>query len=135
MCIQDKSRAALMKLSNVGERGNEGIKIFELTTDDGVELRLGVASGLANAEALLERLKNGEKFDIIEIMACPGGCVAGGGQPFVHYDIKKSRGKALYETDKLLTIRHSEDNSSVTALYQRLLSGREHELLHVHYKH
>ncbi len=133
--VQDKSRAALMKLSNVGERGNEGIKIFELTTDDGVELRLGVASGLANAEALLERLKNGEKFDIIEIMACPGGCVAGGGQPFVHYDIKKSRGKALYETDKLLTIRHSEDNSSVTALYQRLLSGCEHELLHVHYKH
>ena len=132
--VQDKSRASLLKLSNVGERGNEGIKIFELSTDDGVALRLGVASGLANAEKLLGRLKAGEKFDIIEIMACPGGCVAGGGQPFVHYDIRKTRGKGLYETDKLLTIRNSERNASVAALYERLLKGREHELLHVEYK-
>lgn len=132
--VQDKSRAALVKLSNVGERGNDGLKIFELTTEDGVELRLGVASGLANAEKLIEKLEEGEKFDIIEIMACPGGCVAGGGQPFVHYDIRQTRGTGLYETDKLLTIRHSEDNSAVSALYERLLNGREHELLHVHYK-
>ena len=133
--VQDKSRAALMKLANVGERGNEGVKIFELSTDDGVSLRLGVASGLANAEKLLGMLKAGEKFDIIEIMACPGGCVSGGGQPFVHYDVRQTRGKGLYETDKLLTIRHSESNTAVAALYERLLKGREHELLHVEYKH
>ena len=133
--VQDKSRASLMKLSNVGERGNEGIKVFELSTDDNVSLRIGVASGLANAEKLLGMLKADEKFDIIEIMACPGGCVAGGGQPFVHYDIKKARGKGLYETDKLLTIRNSESNTAVSALYERLLKGREHELLHVHYQH
>jgi NADH-quinone oxidoreductase subunit G len=133
--VQDKSRAALMKLSNVGERGNDGIKIFELSTDDGVSLRIGVASGLANAEKLLGMLKAGEKFDIIEIMACPGGCVSGGGQPFVHYDVRQTRGKGLYETDKLLTIRHSEGNTAVAELYERLLNGREHELLHVEYKH
>ena len=133
--VQDKSRAALMKLANVGERGNEGVKIFELSTDDGVSLRLGVASGLANAEKLLRMLKAGEKFDIIEIMACPGGCVSGGGQPFVHYDVRQTRGKGLYETDKLLTIRHSESNTAVAELYERLLKGREHELLHVEYKH
>ena len=133
--VQDKSRAALMKLANVGERGNEGVKIFELSTDDGVSLRLGVASGLANAEKLLGMLKAGEKFDIIEIMACPGGCVSGGGQPFVHYDVRQTRGKGLYETDKLLTIRHSESNTAVAELYERLLKGREHELLHVEYKH
>ncbi len=132
--VQDRSRSALLKLANVGERGNEGIKIFELSTEDGVSLKLGVASGLANAEKLLDRLKAGEKFDIIEIMACPGGCVAGGGQPFVHYDIKKTRGNGLYETDKLLTIRHSAENPSVKDLYKRLLTGREHELLHVEYK-
>ena len=132
--VQDKSRTSLVKLSNVGERGNEGIKVFELTTDDGVSLRIGVASGLANAEKLLGQLKAGEKFDIIEIMACPGGCVAGGGQPFVHYDVRKNRGKGLYETDKLLTVRHSESNTAVAALYERLLNGREHELLHVEYK-
>ena len=132
--VKDKSRSALMKLSNVGERGNEGLKIFELTTEDGVELRIGVASGLANAEKLLGMLKNGEKFDIIEIMACPGGCVAGGGQPFVHADVRKTRGKGLYDTDRMLSIRHSESNASVQALYDRILNGREHELLHVHYK-
>lgn len=132
--VKDKSRSALMKLSNVGERGNEGLKIFELTTEDGVELRICVASGLANAEKLLGMLKNGEKFDIIEIMACPGGCVAGGGQPFVHADVRKTRGKGLYDTDRMLSIRHSESNASVQALYDRLLKGREHELLHVHYK-
>ena len=132
--VKDKSRSALMKLSNVGERGNEGLKIFELTTEDGVGLRIGVASGLANAEKLLGMLKNGEKFDIIEIMACPGGCVAGGGQPFVHADVRKTRGKGLYDADRMLSIRHSESNASVQALYDRLLKGREHELLHVHYK-
>lgn len=132
--VKDKSRSALMKLSNVGERGNEGLKIFELTTEDGVGIRIGVASGLANAEKLLGMLKNGEKFDIIEIMACPGGCVAGGGQPFVHADVRRTRGKGLYDTDRMLSIRHSESNASVQALYDRLLKGREHELLHVHYK-
>ena len=106
--------------------------IFGVT--GGVGLRIGVASGLANAEKLLGMLKNGEKFDIIEIMACPGGCVAGGGQPFVHADVRKTRGKGLYDTDRMLSIRHSESNASVQALYDRLLKGREHELLHVHYK-
>ena len=108
---------------------------LELSTDDNVSLKIGVASGLANAEKLLGMLKAGEKFDIIEIMACPGGCVSGGGQPFVHYDIRKTRGNGLYETDKLLTIRSSESNTAVSALYERLLKGREHELLHVHYQH
>lgn len=132
--VKDKSRSALMKLANVGERGNEGLKVFELTTDDGVELRIGVASGLANAEKLLTQLKEGEKFDIIEIMACPGGCVAGGGQPFVHRDVRKTRGAGLYDADRMLSIRHSEFNDSVKAVYDRLLNGHEHELLHVHYK-
>ncbi len=132
--VADKSRSSLMKIANLGERGCEGIKVFNITTEDNVSLTLGVASGLMNAEILLERLKNGEKFDIIEIMACPGGCVAGGGQPFVHADVRKKRGGGLYETDRMMSIRHSEQNPSVSALYERLLSGREHELLHVKYK-
>ena len=132
--INDKSRSSLMKIANEGERGNEGIKVFNITTEDGVELRLGVVSGLMNTEKLLERLKDGEKFDIIEVMACPGGCVSGGGQPFVHADVRKERGSGLYETDRMMSIRHSEENPSVSALYSRLLEGREHELLHVKYK-
>ncbi len=132
--ISDKSRSSLMKIADVGERGLDGIKTFELTTDDGVSLRLGVASGLKNAERLIERLEGGEKFDVIEIMACPGGCVSGGGQPFVHLDVRKERGKGLYDTDRMLSIRHSEENPSVKALYDRLLDKRGHELLHVKYK-
>ncbi len=132
--ISDKSRSSLLKIADVGERGLDGIKTFELTTDDGVSLRLGVASGLKNAERLIERLEGGEKFDVIEIMACPGGCVSGGGQPFVHLDVRKERGKGLYDTDRMLSIRHSEENPSVKALYDRLLDKRGHELLHVKYK-
>ncbi len=132
--VADKSRSSLMKIADVGERGLEGIKTFELSTEDGVNIRVGVASGLKNAESLIERLEGGEKFDVIEIMACPGGCVSGGGQPFVHLDVRNERGKGLYDTDKMLSIRHSEENPSVNALYERLLSGREHELLHVKYK-
>ena len=132
--IADKSRSSLLKIASVGERGNEGIKIFELTTEDDVSLRLGVASGLMNAEKLLKKLKDGEKFDIIEIMACPGGCVAGGGQPFVHSDVRKERGKGLYDADRMMSIRNSEMNPSVSALYGRLLNDRAHELLHVSYR-
>ena len=132
--ISDKSRSSLMKIADVGERGLEGIKTFELSTEDGVVIRVGVASGLKNAESLIERLKEGEKFDVIEIMACPGGCVSGGGQPFVHLDVRNERGKGLYDTDRMLSIRHSEENPSVKALYERLLDGRGHELLHVRYK-
>ena len=132
--ISDKSRSSLLSIAAVGERGNDGIKVFDLTTEDGVALRLGVASGLMNAEKLLKRQKDGEKFDIIEIMACPGGCVAGGGQPFVHSEIRKERGKGLYDADRMMSIRHSELNPSVESLYKRLLDEKGHELLHVHYR-
>ncbi len=131
--IADKSRSALLNIASSGERGNDGVKVFSLTTEDGVSLTLGVASGLMNAEHLLERLKNGEKFDIIEIMACPGGCVSGGGQPFVHADVRKERGNGLYDSDRMMSIRHSDMNPSVAALYDRLDAEKIHELLHVHY--
>lgn len=132
--IRDKSRSSLLKIANVGERGNEGIKVFDLTTEDGCTLRLGVASGLKNAERLLLRVKSGEKFDILEIMACPGGCVSGGGQPFVHASVRKTRAGGLYDADRMMSIRHSESNPTVQALYSRLLKGKEHTLLHVKYK-
>lgn len=132
--ISDKSRSSLVKIANIGERGNEGTKVFNLSTEDGVELKVAVVSGLMNAEKLIGRLEGGEHFDLIEIMACPGGCVSGGGQPFVHSDIRKERGKGLYESDRMMSIRLSEENPCVSALYSRLLDERGHELLHVKYK-
>ncbi len=133
--MSDKSRSSLMKIANLGERGTDGIKVFDCTTDDGISLHVGVANGLANAEKLLSDMKNGEKFDVIEIMACPGGCVAGGGQPFAHSGVRKNRGKGLYNSDKMLSLKHSEDNKALKELYSRLLNGKEHSLLHVSYKH
>ena len=106
--------------------------MFEIGNEDTL-VKIAVVSGLMNAEKVLKRVENGEHFDIIEVMACPGGCVAGGGQPFVHSEVRQKRGKGLYETDSLLSLRHSEDNPAVKACYDRLLKGREHQLLHVDY--
>ena len=130
--VEEKSRSAVTKISQIGVRGNEGIKEFEVGNDESV-VKVAVVSGLMNAEKVLRRVENGEKFDIIEVMACPGGCVSGGGQPFVHAEVRQKRGGGLYEADRLLSIRHSEENPAVKACYDRLLRGREHQLLHVEY--
>ena len=130
--VEEKSRSAVTKISQIGMRGNEGIKEFEVGNDESV-VKVADVSGLMNAEKVLRRVENGEKFDIIEVMACPGGCVSGGGQPFVHAEVRQKRGGGLYEADRLLSIRHSEENPAVKACYDRLLRGREHQLLHVEY--
>ena len=130
--IANKSRADIMMVANCGQRGNEGIKEFDITYGENT-LRLVVVSGLANAETVLQRVKNGEKIDFIEIMACPGGCVNGGGQPFVVKQDKEARSKGLYNSDRLLSIRRAEQNPILKTLYDDIIKGREHELLHVHY--
>ena len=66
-------------------------------------------------------------------MACPGGCVNGGGQPYASYDRQIARGNGLYDSDKLLSIRRSEDNPIISSVYQEVLKGKVHELLHVDY--
>ena len=78
-------------------------------------------------------VKAGEHFDFIEIMACPGGCVNGGGQPYGGRDATKARSKGLYEADMLHSIRRSEENPVAHAIYEKFLCGRAHELLHVDY--
>lgn len=132
--VADKSRAGLMTVSTFGERGNEGIKEFEVSSGDTV-LKMAVVSGLMNAEKLIQKIQRGEAdYAAVEVMACPGGCVQGGGQPFVHADVRKGRGQGLYETDRLLPLRTAEANPAVKAAYDRTLRGHEHEMLHVHYQ-
>ena len=130
--VANKSRTELLNIANIGQRGNKGIKEFEIAYGDKA-LKLVVVSGLANAEAVIKRMKAGEHFDFIEVMACPGGCVNGGGQPFALSEDKNVRVKALYEVDKLLPIRRAEENPIINDLYDDVLEGRAHELLHVHY--
>ena len=79
--VADKSRTGLLSVATSGQRGDDGIKEFDLPYGEST-LHIAVVSGLGNAEKVLKRVKNGEKFDFIEIMACPGGCICGGGQPW-----------------------------------------------------
>ncbi|MBE7028185.1 MAG: 2Fe-2S iron-sulfur cluster binding domain-containing protein [Ruminococcaceae bacterium] len=124
-------------------RGTEGIK--EATVNvAGMDIKVAVAHGLGNARKLLNDIKAGKaEYHFIEIMACPGGCVTGGGQPIrsakIHMDIdlKAERAKALYAEDKALSVRKSHENPYIKKLYDEFLekpgSHKAHELLHTHY--
>jgi NADH-quinone oxidoreductase subunit G len=128
----DKSKAALMSIALKGVRGMKGVK--ETTVKYGErELKVAVVSGLKNASDLLEKIREGEHYDFIEVMACPGGCVSGAGQPFAQTKARESRGKGLYSADKQCSIKFSEENPMILPLYQGILKGRVHELLHVDY--
>ena len=124
-------------------RGTQGLKEATYTLG-GKTVKVAVASGLANARTILDGLKSGEKdYTFLEIMACPGGCVNGGGQPYVHdevrnsVDLKTLRAQALYDYDSDNKVRCSHDNATVTALYKEFFgepnSHKAHELLHTTY--
>jgi len=120
-------------------RGLSGIREATVTIA-GREIRAAIASGLGNARHLLEQIQRGEvKYEAIEIMACPGGCINGGGQPSIHGDtgILEKRRQSLYAIDGEMTIRKSHENPSIKKLYEEFLekpgSPRAHELLHTHY--
>lgn len=124
-------------------RGTKGIK--EATYNvAGMDVKVAVASGLANANELLTKVKNGEaNYHFIEIMGCPGGCVNGGGQPRQpanvrnFTDIRALRAKALYDYDEANTIRKSHENPNVKKLYDEYLgepgSHKAHKILHTSY--
>jgi NADH-quinone oxidoreductase subunit G len=128
----DKSPSALRAIAYQGVRGMQGVKETRVMVGE-KELRIGIVSGLGNAAALIEEIRQGEKFDFVEVMACPGGCVSGAGQPYVPSEQKASRGEALYSADRQSSIKRSEENPMVEELYNGLINHRAHELLHVHY--
>jgi len=124
-------------------RGTQGIKeaTYKIA---GMDVKVCVASGLANANIVMEKVKNGTAdYHFIEIMGCPGGCVNGGGQPIQHavvrnfLDLRSLRAGALYEADKDLPIRKSHESEIIKRLYAEFLgsygSHKAHELLHTSY--
>lgn len=129
---QDKSISSLRNLAFEGVRGFNGIKEFELLLDDKT-IKICVVNGLKNVAPIMERIKNGEKFDLIEVMACPNGCISGGGQPKATLSEKSTRSVNLYNADKLCTLKRSEENPLMEELYNGILKGKVHELLHVSY--
>ena len=130
---------ALEKVDFEQLRGMEGVR--SATVDfDGLELKIGIAHGLGNARKLLEDVKAGKsEYHAIEIMACPGGCVGGGGQPLHHGDssVLKARAQALYREDAGKAIRKSHENPFIKELYEKFLGQPNgelaHKLLHTHY--
>ncbi len=118
--VEDKSSKALKEIEFMGFRGMEGIKVSEIEAN-GIQLRIGVVSGLRNAETLIEKIESGEEhFDFVEVMACPGGCVAGGGQPFGLTKKKKLRAEGLYKSDKAVQLKRSDENPLINDLYDGL---------------
>ena len=124
-------------------RGTKGIKEASLTLN-GKQINIAVASGLGNARKLMDESKAGKsKYHFIEIMACPGGCVNGGGQPIVDsatrnlVDVAKTRASVLYKKDKKAAIRKSHENPIVKTLYAEYFgepnSHKAHEALHTSY--
>ncbi|MDR1388506.1 MAG: [FeFe] hydrogenase, group A [Treponema sp.] len=129
----DKSAASLMTIAWQGVRGMEGIKTTSVMAGNR-ELRIAMVSGLGNAKTLIGKIKNGEEqFDFVEVMACPGGCVSGAGQPPAGTPEKEERGLGLYSADRLCGVKRSEENPLMMNLYNGILKGRVHELLHVRY--
>ena len=121
-------------------RGLKGIKDATIKIGD-LDLKVAVASGLGNARKLMESIKKGEnEYDMIEIMACPGGCIDGGGQPFIrgNRDILRKRTEVLYNVDMDKRIRKSHENPMIKELYKEYLVEANgegaHKLLHTHYK-
>ena len=123
-------------------RGLDGVKEATLTIA-GKDVKIAVVHGTANARIILDKIKAGEHYDFVEIMACPGGCINGGGQPIVDAntrattDFKALRASALYSEDEKATIRKSHENPVIKQLYDDFLGEpcghKSHELLHTHY--
>ena len=125
-------------------RGAKGIKKATVQMGD-KEVRVAVAHGLGNAKKIMEEIKSGKAdYQFVEVMACPGGCIMGGGQPIKNsktratVDVRRKRAEAMYSIDERSTIRKSQDNPILKAIYKEYIGQpgehRAHELLHTHYE-
>ncbi|MDD3653705.1 MAG: [Fe-Fe] hydrogenase large subunit C-terminal domain-containing protein [Desulfotomaculaceae bacterium] len=126
-------------------RGNRGIKEATVNLGKGGKIKVAVVHGTRNARRILERIKKGEHFDFVEIMACPGGCIGGGGQPIFgtpdHREMsagyRRKRAESLYKIDLSKKLRKAHENPAVKVIYQDFLehplSKKAKELLHTSY--
>ena len=141
--VEKLSGEELKSLDFTEVRGTDGIKEASYTVN-GMGVKVCVVSGLANANTIMEKVKNGTAdYHFIEIMGCPGGCVNGGGQPIQHavvrnfVDLKARRAAALYEADKDMPLRKSHESEAIKRLYAEFLgepgSHKAHEVLHTSY--
>lgn len=128
---QGHNRVGMESIKKSGVRGDDGIKVLTYNYN-GREIKAAVVNGLANADKVLQQIKNHEaEYDFVEVMACRRGCIMGGGQPVnAGPRTRKARMKGLYDTDVNTQIKKSNENPMILSLYDTLLKGKEHELLH-----
>ena len=125
------NRVEMDKIKFSGVRGEEGLKEVEFDYN-GRTIHAAVVSGLGNADALMKKIQKGEvHYDFVEVMACRRGCIMGGGQPVpAGRRSRIARSKGLYDTDINTQIKKSNENPLILSLYDELLKGKTHELLH-----
>ena len=118
--------------SDAGAKVFGGPEKAKGVAEHGREIKAAVVNGLANADKVLQQIKNHEaEYDFVEVMACRRGCIMGGGQPVnAGPRTRKARMKGLYDTDVNTQIKKSNENPMILSLYDTLLKGKEHELLH-----
>lgn len=129
--MPDETPETLKMIAESGVRGLDGIKEFTIPYN-GIDVKICVASGLANARKVLDSVRAGEKeYHLIEVMACRGGCVMGGGQP-VHNGIylTAERTEGIYDADAASEVKKPDANKPLLSLYDTFLGGKEHHLLH-----
>lgn len=129
--LRQESKQYLKAIAFTGVRGFEGLKEAIIPYKE-TELKVAIVSGLANANELVEKIKKGEcYYDFVEVMACPGGCICGAGQPFAEKRTREERANGMYEADRMSNVKISIENPTTAALYDGLLSGdKAHKLLH-----
>lgn len=127
----EKGHQVISQLSFSGVRGDEGIKETSVMLGDR-EIKIAVVNGLGNAAKLLDSIKAGEAhYDFVEVMACRRGCIAGGGQPLpIGPRTRASRAEGIYAVDRESLIRFTDDNPLLAQIYQDVIAGKEHKLLH-----
>ena len=127
----DHNMSTLEEISECGVRDEGFIREISIPYD-GMEVKICIASGLANARKVMEQVRSGEKeYHLNEIMACRRGCIMGGGQPRLAGDrTKAARARGIYNADKVSVIKKSDENPMIISLYEGFLKGKEHELLH-----
>ena len=129
----DHNAATLNAIAACGIRGDEGIKEATIPYN-GMDVKICVVSGLANARKVMEQVQSGEKeYHLIEVMACRRGCIMGGGQPIpAGPRHKAARAQGLYKADKDRILRKSDENPLMDVFYNGYFKGKSHELLHNH---
>ena len=138
--LENMTGNRLDKIEFESLRGWDGFRSCEVNVGD-IKLKIGVTHGLEEAGKMLDKIRSGEEFyHAIEIMACPGGCIGGGGQPKVRKnkdEVIKNRGEGLNDIDRSKEMRVSKENPAVRAIYDNYLdyplSHKAHELLHTRY--